>query len=146
MGQQESAGNPWHMWDLSDFGYRLHELRACTANDILIAKDEESTGVADKLESLISDLTRFELQESDNCARQRLAPLAFRFRMIGVPGETTLGSSTERLHQALDDLLDAIRVEAAERQVYPVAPSKHLQVDRLIREPSQLFGLPDRLV
>jgi len=116
-----------------------------TEESSLISLEEESPGVIASLNFLLGSLERFELQDSDELARMTLRPLIFRLEVLCDIDGKTLGENTSRLRRVLEELFESLRAETSHQHIYPVTPSKHIDVDQLIDDPSSLFELPDLL-
>lgn len=143
MSLEQTDQRPLPLWDLIYLGYTLHKMEGYTEETLLI--EDDSPGVIESLKFLLDNLERFELQDSDQLARMILRPLIFRFERLCDIDKNTLGEDTQKLHEALDELLDALGNEASHQYIYPVTPSKHIDVDQLIDDPSSLFELPSLL-
>lgn len=125
-------------WDLLRFGCGLRR-----AKDL---HTDTSVGVAvENLQSIIDEISWLEFQDTYELARRILAPVILRLKLLDPVGDLPLGAEFERVASALQPVLDELQSEAVRRTVFLVTPSKYVDVQALLNEPSRLFGLPEFL-
>lgn len=140
---QDQQKQGFRLWDLIGVGCRLQELVNLPADSPLTSTDAEHPGVIDKLSNLLETLQPFDLVDSTRLTR-RVERFKFRLEQAGENGSATLGEArANELHALLLEFRGEIERESARRYVYVVLPTKLVPggVNRLIEEPSLLFGL-----
>lgn len=122
-------------WDLLRFGCLVRR-----AKDL--HRDTFISVAVENLQSIIEEISWLEFQDTYELARRTLAPVILRLMFLDPTGNLPLGGEFERVASAIQPVLDELQSEAARRTAFLVTPSKYVDVQALLNEPSLLFGLP----